>query len=84
MEKRTTSILTELRAYVPDSRKPDALEARGQHIISSVLNFLELIDQSYDAETATLLKNRFLNSIKTGEPDKFTKSIKRIKRDSEL
>ena len=84
MEKRTNSILTELRSYVPDARKPDALEARGQHIISSVLNFLELIDQSYDAETATLLKNRFLNSIKTGEPEKFTKSIKRIKRDSEL
>jgi hypothetical protein len=84
VEKRTSSILTELRSYVPDSRKSDALEARGQHVISSVLNFLDLIDQSYDAETATLLKNRFLNSIKTGEPDKFTKSIKRIKRDSEI
>lgn len=81
MEKRTSSILTELRSYVPDSRKPDAIESRGQHIISSVINFLDLIDGSYDSETASLLKNRFLNAIKTGEPEKFAKSIKRIKRD---
>jgi len=79
VEKKTTSILNELRSYVPDTRKEDAIESRGQHIISSALYLFETIDTLYDPETASQLKNRFLSSIKTAEPDKFTKSVKRVK-----
>lgn len=83
MDKSARSILAELKTFVPEVRKEDAIEARGQHIISSALYLFETIDSLYDEETASQIKNRFLSSIKTAEPEKFTKSFKRIKQRSE-
>jgi hypothetical protein len=37
-----------------------------------------LIKEQYDLETAAELERRFLNAIRTGEPAKFKRGIKKI------
>lgn len=47
---------------------------------------MSLIREQYDLETAAELERRFINAIRSGEPAKFKRGIKRIqenKNDSE-
>jgi hypothetical protein len=39
---------------------------------------LNRITENYDAETAGELERRFINSIRTGDPRKFKRGIKKI------
>ena len=78
MKKSTRSILQEL-SQISISRDTDlVLESRGSNIIQSAINILELIRESYDAETAADLEKRFINSIKSGDGNKFKRGIKKL------
>lgn len=76
---KVKSILSEISNFVPDKNKHDMLEMRANHILSSILFLFESIDEYYSPEEAEQLKRRFLGSIKNGDPDKFTRHIRRIK-----
>jgi hypothetical protein len=78
MKKRTRSILEELN-NLDRSRNNDLLiESTGSTIIESAINLLNKISNTYDAETAGELERRFINSIRTGDPRKFKRSINKV------
>ena len=83
MRKSTRSILQEL-SEVGLSRNTDlVVESRGSNIIQSAINLIELIRENYDVETAAELERRFINSIKSNDPNKFKRGIKRIQESKE-
>jgi hypothetical protein len=78
MRKSTRSLLQEL-SDLGISRDTDlVVESRGSNLIQSAINLLELIRENYDIETAAELERRFINSIKSSDPTKFKRGIKRI------
>ena len=83
MRKSTRSILQEL-SDIGISRDTNlGIESRGSNLIESAINLLELIRENYDLETAAELERRFINSIKTGDTNKFKRSIKRIQENKQ-
>lgn len=78
MKKRTRSILEEL-SNLDRSKSSDLLiETTAGNIIESAINLLNKITNTYDAETASELERRFLNSIKSGDPRKFKRGMNKI------
>ena len=46
--------------------------------MTSAINLIKLIQESYPAEQADELERRLVNSIKAGDPAKFQRGIKKI------
>ena len=83
MRKSTRSILQEL-SDIGLSRNADLIvESRGTNIIESAVNLIKLIRENYDIETAAELERRFINSIKSNDPSKFKRGVKRIQENRE-
>jgi hypothetical protein len=78
MRKSTRSILQELNDLGINRNTDLVIESRGSNLIESAINLLTLIREHYDIETASELERRFINAIKSGEPAKFKRGIKRI------
>lgn len=78
MKKQTRSILQELNSlgYSRDSDR--MIESTGSNIIKSAVNLLERISNTYDADTASELERRFINSIRSGDSRKFSRSMQKI------
>jgi hypothetical protein len=81
MRKSTRSILQELNDLGVNRNKDLVIESRGTNLIESAINLLSLIRENYDIETASELERRFLNAIRTAEPAKFKRGIKKIQED---
>lgn len=78
-KKKTTSILQEINDFVPDRNREDIIESRASHAISQAMFIIDMINETYSEEEADVLVKRFVNSIRTGDPAKFSRSIKKIK-----
>lgn len=78
MKKTTRSILQELSELSVNRNKDLVIESRGTNLIESAINLLSLIKEQYDIETAAELERRFMNAIRTAEPAKFKRGIKKI------
>lgn len=78
MKRTAKSILEEIDSLVPDRDRHSIIESRANHIISSAINLVNLIHESYSEEEARDLERRFLNSIKGQDANKFNRGIKRI------
>jgi hypothetical protein len=78
MKKRTRSILEELNNLGRDQDNDLLIETSANNIIESAINLLNRIGNTYDENTAGELERRFLNSIKSGDPRKFKRGIKKI------
>ena len=79
MKKRTRSILDELN-LVHGNRDNDLfIDTTANNIIESAINLLTRVHSHYDVDTASELERRFINSIKSGDPRKFRRSIQRIR-----
>lgn len=83
MRKSTRSILQELSDIGITRDTNLVIESRGSNLIESAINLLELIKENYDLETAAELERRFINSIKSGDANKFKRSIKRIQENKQ-
>jgi hypothetical protein len=83
MRKSTRSILQELSDIGLSRDANLVIESRGSNLIESAINLLELIKENYDLETAAELERRFINSIKSGDANKFKRSIKRIQENKQ-
>lgn len=81
MRKSTRSILQELSDLGVNRNKDLVIESRGTNLIESAINLLSLIREHYDIETASELERRFINAIRTSEPAKFKRGIKKIQED---
>jgi hypothetical protein len=78
MKKRTRSILEELNNLDRARNNDHLIESTGSNLIESAINLLNKISNTYDAETASELERRFLNSIRSGDPRKFKRSIQKV------
>lgn len=80
--KRTTrSLLEELNAISHRKDSEAVIESRATHVINSAINLLQLIKENFPPDQAYELERRLINSIKGGDANKFTRSIRRL-RDS--
>ena len=78
MQKRTHSILEELATMSVQRDKRSLVESRANNVIASAINLLNYIRENYDAETSAELERRLLNSIRTQDPNKFTRGVRRL------
>lgn len=83
MRKSTRSILQEISDLGVSRDKDLVIESRGSNLIESAINLLTLIRENYDIETASELERRFINAIRTSEPAKFKRGIKKIRESKE-
>jgi len=78
MKKRTRSILEELNTVHGKRDSDHFVDTTANNIIESSINLLTRIHSLYDVETASELERRFFNSIKSGDPRKFRRSMGKI------
>jgi len=78
MKFKTRSILQELNEIAEHRDTERLIESRATNIINSAINLLDSIHKKYDADTASELERRFINSIKGADPSKFNRGIKKI------
>lgn len=81
--RKTRSILEELNSISVDRNKDFVVENRGEHVIKSAINLIEQIEKNYDAGIAKDLKNRLINSIRSGDASKFSRGIKKVIKESQ-
>jgi hypothetical protein len=81
LKRATRSLLEELNSISIKKNSEAVIESRATHVIDSAINLLSLIRENFTPEQAYELERRLINSIKGGDPAKFTRSIRRL-RDS--
>lgn len=79
MKRTTRSLLEELNS-ISDRKDGEAIiESRATHVINSAINLLKLIKENYNPEQAYELERRLINSIRSSDTAKFTRSIRRLR-----
>lgn len=79
MQKKTRSLLDELDAYLGPRDNLSLVESRGNHIITGAINLLKFMRENLSEDKAQDLEKRMLNSIRSGDPTKFSKGVRRAK-----
>jgi hypothetical protein len=79
MKKTTRSLLEELNEFAQKKHTESVIESRAHHIIDSAVNLIALIKEQFDQETAFELEKRFINSIRSADPNKFTRGIRKVR-----
>ena len=79
MQKRARSILDELDTMLTHKDSENLVESRASHVIQGAINLINYIRENYNAEQADELERRLLNSIRTQEPEKFKRGVRRMK-----
>jgi hypothetical protein len=78
VKKRTRSILEEISRIDVNKDKEHFIEGKAANIIAGTENLLHLINETYDEATAQDLTKRLLNAIRTQDPKKFQRGIRRV------
>lgn len=78
VKKRTRSILEEISRIDIHKDKEHFIEGKAKNIIAGTENLLNLISETYDEETANDLTKRLLNAIRTQDPKKFERGIRKV------
>ncbi len=73
------SLVDELSDYAPVKDRDLFIESRAQQVLASVSHLLHLIRESYDTDTAEDLQKRLINSIRSGDENKFRRGIRQIR-----
>ena len=79
MQKRARSILDELDTLLVNKDRENLVESRASHVIQGAINLINYIRENYDAEQASELERRLINSIRTQEPEKFKRGVRRMR-----
>lgn len=79
LHQSSRSILEELQRATPTKSKENVVETRGHHIISSAIYFLDVLTENYTEEEAKQVTQRFLSAIRGGDPQRFVRSIRKIR-----
>ncbi len=83
MKRSTRSLLEELNSISIKKNSEAVIESRATHVIDSAINLLSVIREQYSPEDAYELERRLINSIKGGDPNKFVRSIRRLRDNKE-
>lgn len=78
MKKRTRSILEELSNLGQNKNTDELIETRGNNLIESAINLISLVRNQYSDDVALDLEKRFVNAIRTQDPRKFKRGIKKV------
>jgi hypothetical protein len=84
MQRSTRSLLEELNAVAEKKTGDAIIESRAAHVIESAINLLAAIKENFAPEQAYELERRFINSVKTGDPSKFVRSIRKLRDNKEM
>lgn len=79
MKRTTKSLLEELNTIASKRNTETLIESRATHVIDSAINLLKLIKENFPLEQADELERRFINSIRSGDSNKFTRGIRKIR-----
>lgn len=79
MQKRTRGILDELDSLLAQKDRGNLVESRANNVIASAINLINYIKENYDAEAADELERRLLNSIRSQDPQKFIRGVRRLR-----
>jgi len=83
LKRATRSLLEELNSISEKKHSEAIIESRAAHVIDSAINLLRLIKENYSPEEAYELERRLVNSIKGSDPNKFIRSIRRLRDNKE-
>lgn len=81
MQKRTRSILDELDSMLAHRDRENVVESRASNVIAGAINLINYIRENYDAETSDELERRLINSIRSQDPKKFVRGVRRLRDD---
>jgi hypothetical protein len=81
LQKRTRSILDELDSLLSHKDKDNLVESRANHVIQGAINLVNYIRENYDAEQASELERRLINSIRSQDSTKFTRGVRRMRNE---
>ena len=82
MQKRARSILDELDTLLVHKDRENLVESRAGHVIQGAINLIKYIRENYDATQADELERRLINSIRTQEPEKFKRGVRRFRSEN--
>ena len=82
MQTRTRSILEELDSLIVHKDRENLVESRAGNVIAGAINLVNYIRENYDADTAQQLENRLLSSIRSQDPTKFVRGVRKIKNEN--
>lgn len=77
--KISNSLLDSINLSLPERDKFQITESRGSHVISSSINFIQMIKENYSEEDANELIKRFINAVRTNDPRKFYRGLSHLK-----
>ena len=63
--------------------RENLVESRANNVITSAINLINYIKENYDAEIAQQLENRLLNSIRSQDPNKFIRGVRKLRGGNE-
>jgi hypothetical protein len=72
------SILEELDSFHLQKDKSNIVESRATHVIQGAINLVDFIRENYTQEQADELERRLINSIRSRDPAKFSRGVRRI------
>lgn len=79
MQKKARSILDELDTLLVHKDRENLVESRASHVIQGAINLINYIRENYDTAQADELERRLINSIRTQEPEKFKRGVRRLR-----
>ena len=78
MKRKTRSLLEEINSMSPKRDKKQIVESNAVQVIGTAINLINLINESFDTETANDLNKRLINSIRAKDPRKFQRGIGKV------
>ena len=78
MKRKTRSILEEINSMSPNRDRKQIVEAHAEQVIVTAINLINLINETFDVETAADLNKRLINSIRTKDPRKFKRGVSKL------
>ena len=78
MKRKTRSVLEEINSMSPKRDRRQLVEANAEQVIATAINLIELINETFDDETAADLNKRLINSIRTKDPRKFKRGVSKL------
>jgi len=61
--------------------RENLVESRAGHVIQGAINLINYIKENYSSDQASELERRLLNSIKSQDPAKFTRGVRRFRHE---
>ena len=84
LKRATRSLLEELNSISDKKNSEAVVESRATHVINSAINLLSTIKENFPPDQAYELERRLINSIKTADPAKFTRGVRKLRDNKEI